>query len=193
MKYWMYILTWRALGYDDDGMEMYFTNPDTKTKVAQSPNQGVDEFAEALEKAKPPAPKTGPPVHTNIEPMLIEIMNEYMKAKHSKKAPKKKTIIILTDGAWQGMHDEHIVDNSLRSRLETLFAEHKTLAQERFRTRMGFSPSPEQLKAEVINVLEELRPVTLQFIRFGHDERGMERLRRLDDGLKGDPNNADFP
>lgn len=68
---------------------------------------------------------------------------------------KPKTILILTDGIWAGVPDGD-VDTFIKSQIKVL--------------RLGSSAHS--------------RPVTFQFIRFGHDLAGMERLRRLDDDMK---------
>jgi hypothetical protein len=189
----MHILAWRSIGYDHNGMELYFSNPDTKVRVEENPNQKVEDFTEAVRLATPRKPTDDDYVATNIEPMIVDIMNKYMIARGSRTPPKSKTIIVLTDGAWHGMQDEYAMDNALRGQLRALMNAHQDVAAREFLTRNGYAPTPQQLHAELISYLEWARPITLQFIQFGHDERGSVRLKRLDDDLKGSISDPKFP
>ncbi|KAK7753926.1 hypothetical protein SLS62_004024 [Diatrype stigma] len=138
-----------AEGYDEDGMELYFTNPDTPTSVQQDPEQGVEDFVKAMRNGKPQ--EDTPRHESGIIPALMRILTSYSEAIEK----KPKTILILTDGIWAGILDGD-VDTFIKSQIKVL--------------RLGSSAHS--------------RPVTFQFIRFGHDPTGMERLRRLDDDMK---------
>lgn len=172
------VLVWRALGYDDDGMELYFTNPDTKPKAtidsvtAQSVKKAVKKYTKAMELAEPMA--LGPTAcKTTIIPQLERIINDYSMAKASKKTEeRKKTIIVLTDGRWEGMHNEYSVDIYLRSAFHGL------------RDLHGDVPYIEGGHLQTGTDISKIRPVTIEFVQFGNDRRATERLRRLDDDMK---------
>lgn len=115
------VLVWRALGYDEDGMELYFTNPDTKpgaivdSAKARSFRKSVKKYTKAMELAEPLAPGSTA-CKTTIIPQLERIINDYSMVKASRKIEeRKKTIIVLTDGRWEGMHDEYSADIYLES------------------------------------------------------------------------------
>ncbi|KAK1689043.1 hypothetical protein BDP55DRAFT_427216 [Colletotrichum godetiae] len=168
------VMVWRALAYDDDGMEMYFTNPDTNPRaiVRGSKSQSVKDFTKALEFAEPEAANSPTSaVETTIIPELERIINDYTRAKTSKDEPRKKTIIVLTDGIWQGMHDEYTVDTYLRSTFHCLRDLHGDLTY--------IQPGQPHSRKDV----SEIRPVTIQFVQFGDNKKAGERLRRLDDDL----------
>ncbi|KAL2874726.1 hypothetical protein SGCOL_010100 [Colletotrichum sp. CLE4] len=168
------VMVWRALAYDDDGMEMYFTNPDTNPRaiVRGSKSQSAKDFTKALEFAEPEAANSPTSaVETTIIPELERIINDYTRAKTSKDEPRKKTIIVLTDGIWQGMHDEYTVDTYLRSTFHCLRDLHGDLTY--------IQPGQPHSRKDV----SEIRPVTIQFVQFGDNKKAGERLRRLDDDL----------
>ena len=175
-------LVWRLLEYDDDGMEMYFTNPPNKEprEVRPHKKQSVEEFETALDNAIP-ASRHG--VDTNLEPLLDHHMNSYLLSlsKLSPTATKRKTIIVLTDGAWKGMGTEHRVDESVQNRLNALISDYTPTATK----KMGQNASSDTIRKEAIRLLQDKanRPVTIQFIRIGHDSVGVGRLQRLDDNI----------
>ncbi|KAK6223619.1 hypothetical protein QIS74_03563 [Colletotrichum tabaci] len=169
------VLVWRSLGYDDNGLELYFTNPDTNPRatVAESRSQQVRLFLKAMKYAQPEEPKSpAQAVNTTVVPELARIINRYTRAKASKRPPRKKTIIILTDGIWKGMKMERTIDIYLRSVMYELKDLHGDLP-----TRQ-----PGQLQEQVD--ISTIRPVTIQFVQFGEDANAVERLRRLDDDMK---------
>ncbi|GKT46581.1 uncharacterized protein ColSpa_06762 [Colletotrichum spaethianum] len=166
------VLVWRVLGYDDNGMELYFTNPDTNPKaiVREEKSQTVQQFARAMDLGKPA--KNGLVVcQTTIVPELERIVNVYTRAKLSKPETRKRTIIVLTDGIWEGMHDEYTLDVYLTSAFHGLRDIHGDLT---------YVESDQPLDREGISTI---RPITIQFIQFGNDKGASERLRRLDDDL----------
>ncbi|KAK1977651.1 kinase-like domain-containing protein [Colletotrichum cereale] len=168
------ILVWRSLGYDDNGMELYFTDPDTdpKAKIVESRSQKPKLFSNAMKYAEPAVAKSPTQVvDTTIVPELTRIINGYTRAKTSKSPPRKKTIIILTDGIWKGMRMEHTIDVYLRS----IFNELKDLHGD-------LSYIPPGKSREQVDI-SKIRPVTIQFVQFGDDTNATERLRRLDDDM----------
>ncbi|GJC96688.1 protein kinase domain-containing protein [Colletotrichum higginsianum] len=169
------VLVWRSLGYDDNGMELYFTDPDTdpRATVTESCLQQVEDFTKAMMFAQPDEPKSPTQaVNTTIVPELARIINRYTRAKASKRPPRKKTIIILTDGIWNGMQMEHTIDIYLRSIIHELRDLHGDLSY--------IQPGKSQEQVDISTI----RPVTIQFVQFGHDMNAVERLRRLDDDMR---------
>ncbi|KAK3392807.1 kinase-like domain-containing protein [Podospora didyma] len=155
------ILVWRSLGYDDDGMELYFTNPDTRVLVKAAKNQDVMDFVSAMNKARPNQPgQRGS--KTNLDTKLQEIISHYTTAKRSSAKEKRKTIIILTDGIWEGMSDDELQTRMLETlrRLADLHRE------------------------DVTKTLEDIRPITFQFVAFGDNQKALDRMRRLDDDME---------
>jgi hypothetical protein len=165
-QYWSHatfaieILAWRALGYDDDGMELYFTDESTGVRVKQSKDQSVKDFTRAMKQAYPKHFQLYK--SCGIVEALQKIMTEYnnqQKFPDSKK--KKKTVIVLTDGVWYGLKNPFEVEFIIKKQLR-------------------------QLQSSGGDGIVSARPFTMEFIRFGHDLQGMERLRRLDDDLMND-------
>ncbi|KAK1528151.1 hypothetical protein CPAR01_12709 [Colletotrichum paranaense] len=165
-------LVWRSLGYDENGMELCFTNPDTNpaAHIRESPKQEVETFTDAMKLAKPSS-NDKMSVETMIVPELARIINDYSRAMISRRRPKKKTIIVLTDGVWNGMHIPNTLDEHLKAVFQLLRDLHKDLP---------LRNSPHNQGQEDI---EKIRPITIQFVRFGTNEIGKERLRHLDDDL----------
>jgi hypothetical protein len=174
-RYLLRVLVWRCLGYDEDGIELYFTNPGTNVEIQQSKDQIVDQFIDAMDKARPSEDEHH---RTNIEVALAEIMNRHARdlIKHGGGAqqPKNKTIIVLTDGIWEGSTDEG-VNEFFKHHLRSLHRSHRL-----------YDPS-KCLSPAQSNDMEELdktRPLTFQFVRFGFNKEAWNRLRHLDDDLK---------
>lgn len=147
--YLIRILTWRALGYDEDGMELYFT--ETSDHVKQKKSQKVDDFSNAMAKAKPNSKNSTSP--NGIIQTLTNILNNSSQPPQD----RPKTIIILTDGVWEGLPKDEAMDKLIRYYLDSL---------------------PEDIKKL------DKRPITFQFISFGYNKEALERLRRLDDDIQ---------
>ncbi|KXH27073.1 hypothetical protein CSAL01_09084 [Colletotrichum salicis] len=162
-------LVWRSLGYDENGMELCFTDPDTPPAafIKESRKQDVSTFSEAMKLAKPSSDDK----KTMIVPELARIINDYTKAMLSKRRPKKKTIIVLTDGVWSGMNIRNTLDEHLRAVFQLLRDLHKDL------------PVRNNLHSQAQEDIGTIRPITIQFVRFGTDKEGYERLRHLDDDM----------
>lgn len=135
--------------------ELYFTNPDTPASVQQSPEQDVEDFVRAMRNGEPQEGVTRR--ESGIIPALMRILAGYSEALEK----KPKTILILTDGIWEGTNEKD-VDTLITSQIKLL----------------GLA------NANNGHTSAHSRPVTFEFIRFGHDPTGVERLRRLDDDLK---------
>ncbi|KAF7531296.1 hypothetical protein G7054_g8990 [Neopestalotiopsis clavispora] len=147
--YLIRILTWRALGYDEDGMELYFT--ETLDHVKQKKNQKVTDFLNVMTKAKPNMRNSAS--SNGIVKTLNNILNNPLQPPQD----RPKTIIILTDGVWEGLANDEAMDSLIRYHLDAL---------------------PEDVKRL------DKRPITFQFISFGYNKEALERLRRLDDDIQ---------
>ena len=134
--------------------ELYFTNPDTKASVRQNNEQAVDHFLKAMSDGEP---REDDRMKSGILGALWGIAAAYGEGDD----PKPKTVLVLTDGIWESMNE---------SGVDTLIQTYITL----------FHPQA----AQISHHSSGPRALTFQFIRFGDDPVGIERLRRLDDDLK---------
>jgi len=151
VKFLLEVLIWRVLGYDSDGIELFFTDPKTTVCVGSNRKQRVESFLEAMHDARP----TLESAQTELRPRLKEIMSTYNPR-------KPRTVIILTDGEWRGMPYEQDIEEWVTHILSEF-------------ARQESSASPWQWG------FEELQPITFQFIAFGHSKIGKRRMTRLDD------------
>lgn len=169
------VLVWRSLGYDDSGVEIRFTDPDTssRAKVKESSTHTVRQFTEAMKSASPklPSPTSPTRIKTNMIPSLERIINDYTTGMTSAKSkPRKRTIIVLTDGIWEGMNIEYTLDVHLTSTFQVLRDLHGDLPY----------ITPGCARGDI----SMIRPITIQFVQFGADPNATARLRRLDDEMK---------
>lgn len=154
-------------GQDPDGMDMRFTNGNSSVKQSDQPSDFVNAMkAEALRKHDMRKHSSSPrETKTNLSKSLGEIFNKHLKnlrLSHGRSYEKANdlTIIILTDGRWDGMADKYEVNDQIIS-----------FATDVFRT--------ESVKH---------RPVSIQFIQFGEDQAATLRLQNLDNNLKWEGN-----
>lgn len=163
VKFVIEVLIWRVLGYDSDGIELFFTDPNSShLSMGPSKKQSVEQFLDAIRNARPTLRST----ETELRPGLNKIMSNY----HT--AGKPRTVFILTDGAWEGMpYESNIEDWVTNSVCELARQDPKTLQ----------SPSRESTGSFWQRDFEKLRPITFQFIAFGHNPIGKRRMKRMDD------------
>lgn len=175
------VLAWRVLGYDDDGIDLYFTNPNTETSV-KGLRKSIPDFVTAMGEARPSplGPQGQGYVKTNPYHELDKIMPKAINLQG-----KSKTVIILTDGLWEGIPYEEYVDRYIKETLCRLAGQDPTTLHRSPR------PGPAGKGAESDDwrdYLEKIRPITLQFIAFGYKgDKGWARMERLDDMLDGLP------
>ncbi|KXH63874.1 hypothetical protein CSAL01_03108 [Colletotrichum salicis] len=178
-SYVLKLLVWRSLGYDDDGMELYFTNPATQASVKQRKTQKLEDFTNAMERADPHrAPPPG--YKTNVLRKLDGIFSDYTQRAHTKLKPQ--TIIYLTDGAWQDSPPDSDLEDAIMARFKALAAACLP------RTAPPASASDDGMD-NVSKMLKKHRPTMIQFIAFGHNQAGIDRMKRLDDHVP----NSNFP
>jgi len=162
-------LVWRVLGYDSDGIELYFTNPDPNPHVKPSKKQNVQTFVDAMGLASPKLSQTK--TKTKLRPRLSKIMRDFNDARE-----KPRTVLILTDGIWEGMPYEADIDEWVKENLCELAGQDPKTLQ---------SPSREPTGGEGWQAnFEKSRPITFQFICFGHSGPGKSRMERLDNLLR---------
>jgi hypothetical protein len=149
--YLLETLVMKATGQDEDGMDLYFTHG--PIKVLGGKNKSDFVGAMNNKSAKPMDE-----IRTDMEVSLGELLDGYIgEARLRRSKTRKLTIIVLTDGKWEGMGDKDDVRKLV----------------------INFVG---QLK-EVIGSLKK-RPVSIEFIQFGDDADATYRLQKLDNGLK---------
>jgi hypothetical protein len=110
-----------------------------------------------MQKARP---KKDGLVYTNLWKGLEPIFNSYLamvQRAYDKSKVNALTVIVLTDGLWQGMTDK----NDLAPKIKQF---------------------DDELKRKMMGMKKD-RQVSIQFIQLGDDEEAQERLRRLDDDM----------
>lgn len=122
--------------------------------------QRVEDFKRAMGDSKP-AVSSYLMTPTNIVNLMSMVMGKYL---HNRKKPK--TMIVLTDGRWDGLSHETAVDELIINNLRHLRTIH-----------------PDSAINGNVSTIEAMRPLTIQFVRFGQHPGGADRLRRLDDCL----------
>ena len=142
-------LVMKAEGQDENGMDLSFTSGGTKL-VNQKKGSA---FASEMKKAQP-----HPLMRTNMKTALESIFSDYITEFQEKPSKRKDlTLIVLTDGIWDGMMDKNEVEDKVVD-----FMEH-------MRKRSAYLKS---------------HSVSIEFIQFGNDLDATFRLRRLDRDLK---------
>lgn len=153
--YLLETLVKKAVGQDENGMDLTFTAGPVKV---ENKNRWSD-FKKAMCDAR--AIPT-PDLHTDMRKSLGNIFQKYIeelegKRRFPQKEVKNLTLIVLTDGIWAGVRNKDEVNQKVVS----------------FAKELG----------RRIGDLKE-RPVSIEFIQFGHDEEASYRLRHLDNDLK---------
>ncbi|KAF3053232.1 hypothetical protein E8E11_000162 [Didymella keratinophila] len=146
--YLLETLALKAHGQDPDGPDLAFTNDS---------NKGLERVKDATDLRKKML-EVKPMVFTNMKRALEPIFQSYVSVINrtsNKTLAKSLTVIILTDGLWEGMSDPNEITTAI----------------------MGWY---EQLKTAMKGFLRD-RQISIQFIQFGDDATATERLRRLDD------------
>lgn len=179
-SYLLRILVWRSLGYDDDGMELIFTKGDSclglkpqvkkpkwyhKADDQKPKEQELEDFTKRMDEARP---KQDGNVKTDMKASLESILGAHMKIHLDDHVMNRGlTILVLTDGLWAA-NDEDTVEEYLVTFIKTNKA-HWERSQD----------APDYVNLR--------RPISIQFIRFGHDPKAIARLQRLDNELQYRP------
>ena len=160
------VLVMKAKFLDPDGMDLSFTTG----PVRVSNSNDAKEFIEALDNddARP-----NDMTHTDMSASLGDILSAYLQDLKSKRnkdnrdnkkrwstssgdSERKLTVIIFTDGKWEGMNKKAQVDETI----------------------INFSKA---LEKEVGSL--QKRFVSIEFVQFGNDPDASHRLRHLDNEL----------
>ncbi|KAM7204655.1 hypothetical protein V8F20_003439 [Naviculisporaceae sp. PSN 640] len=168
VTYLLRILVWRSLHYDDDGMELKFTIGSEDWNLKPTKKQKVDDFVKRMQMAVP-KPEGGKV--TDMSASLSLILERHFKNHRDSgrsQIKRKLTVLVLTDGLWEG-NDEYDVDNYLVNCIQKIPDEE-------------WKPEPDG--GVPTSRKPPSRPISIQFIRFGHNDKAIERLDRLDNHLK---------
>ena len=146
-------LAMKLAGLDEDGLDLLFTIGEEHNISNAKGSNTPSKFKKAIDKAHPAKlTPQGMRYKTDMAATFGEIFNEYLRD------PKKKmTLIVLTDGIWEGSVKSKSVENKIVDFLKLLLKIRGTMEDRRF---------------------------SIEFISFGNDEKAMLRLRRLDDELE---------
>jgi hypothetical protein len=134
-------------GLDDDGLDLFFANGD-KWNIVASSHSTHEHFKKAMNNARPMQDSK-----TDITERLTKIFDTYNNGTQA----KRMTLIVLTDGVWEGTVFEEKIDKKIAEFVG---------------------------KLEMKGHRSEERRFSIQFIRFGDDPKAIARLKRLDNDLK---------
>lgn len=134
---------------DKDGLDVVYTVGDSSCNRSNVSQWSIpSEFGQSMKEAQREI-ETGD--RTDMATTLKKLFDRY------KNMSKKQTLIILTDGLWEGSNSKEDVETAITSFITDV---------------------KRQLKKY------EPRWFSIQFISFGHDPVALDRLRGLDDDLK---------
>jgi hypothetical protein len=156
-------LVMKAEGLDPDGTDLRFTMGTHELKRERR----ASAFEEAMKHADA-IPRESDV--TDIRVSLGKIFDQYLEGLRAQlrglRASRALTIIVLTDGLWQGVEVKEEVDEQI----------------------VKFVRRVRELTNNVI-----LRRVSIEFIQFGKDPEATKRLRTLDDDLKAQGIESVYP
>ncbi|KAE9567918.1 hypothetical protein CGMCC3_g15912 [Colletotrichum fructicola] len=137
---------------DKDGLDLMFTIGDPcKHNVSSAKEWKIPgKFGKSMTNAKRDMARY-PNNSTDMALALSRVFDNYIDYS------KKQTLIVMTDGLWEGSTEEYDVDNTISNFIVKL------------KTKLD--------KAE-------RRWFSIQFVSFGDDEKALKRLKRLDDELR---------
>ncbi|KAJ8131290.1 hypothetical protein O1611_g2337 [Lasiodiplodia mahajangana] len=173
--YLLKVLVMRSIGYDDNGMELRFTiDPDHKLRLTPKRSQKKEAFLKKMADADPNKRKNTIS-KTDMSASLSLILEDHLiNNNEGTKLKRDLTILVLTDGLWE-LNDEHAVDNYLVTFIQKI-------------PEGSWEPeTPLKSQHESSKPVSRPRPISIQFIRFGHHPKAIERLDRLDNQLKDRP------
>lgn len=152
--YLLETLIMKATGQDENGIDLYFTNSHERLENGKDPQK----FRNLMDDAKV-RPTPNSEIRTDMRMRLQDIFFKYLKAARVQHKIRKMTVIVLTDGLWEGMTDKY----ELEGVIANFWLDLKTAQR---------------------NIVQ-FRQVSIQFIQFGGDEDASYRLRRLDEEMPG--------
>ena len=147
--YLLETLVMKAKGQDPDGMDLYFTTGNVSLGNKEKASMFVQKMSEGY-------PKDG--VRTNIIECLSTFFHTYLTRLHNNRNQARDvTLIVLTDGAWDGTTNKERVSDKIVEFLEQLGKQTSTLKHRQF---------------------------SIEFVQFGNDEEASKRLKYLDNFLR---------
>ena len=141
-------LVMKLAGIDDDGLDLRFTIGRYSVNDAKG-SKTASKFRNAMREAEP---AQTPQTKTNMAESLGRVFNEYLQSRKG----KNLTLLVLTDGIWEGSVKEKSVEMKIVECITALRHRHQSM---------------------------EDRPYTIQFIRFGNDAEAISRLDDLDNNI----------
>ena len=152
------LLVDKIKGIDADGIDLRFTTG----AIELLDSSKTSKFEDAM-RNKRAQPRRG--LYTDMNQSLGIILSSYLqrlekktKSTRLKDIERGSTVIVLTDGKWEGMLQKEAIS----------------------RTIADFSNSLRQVQG--LSLVR--RPVSIEFISFGQDEQAISFLERLDHELK---------
>lgn len=167
------ILVRRLLKHDDNGMELRFTCGKDSLNLDPKKSQKPDLFKAKMDKARP---VPGSTAKTDMKANLSVILDKHIRDHPT--LQRKLLVIVLTDGIWEGMSSELEVDNYLVDVILKL--------NEILDSTAAPVTAKDQRASTSTTTLED-RPISISFIGFGHDQKAIIRLDRLDNQLQDRP------
>ncbi|KAI1346723.1 hypothetical protein F5Y01DRAFT_264959 [Xylaria sp. FL0043] len=173
--YVLRVLVMRSLGYDDNGMELRFTNElDEKWRLSPKKKQSKEDFLKKMNDADPNKRKKEIS-KTDMSASLSLILEDHLrKNSDGDKLKRHLTILVLTDGLWE-KNKEYDVDNYLITFI-------KKIPEEAWEPETPLEASTTSNRPP-----SRPRPISIQFVRFGHHPKAVIRLDRLDNHLRNRP------
>lgn len=166
----LHMMEQKIHGYDSNGIDLRFTRPrvqpvNHKTplhrKLIGRPKLRVSWEAEM----RANAPVVGEfAIRTSMSSALSAVFNEFLPLDVLEMS-RKFTLIVLTDGLWEGDPD------AVRKYIKTFMRK----AHTRWNQNLAVS------KDKILK--DSHRPISIQFVQFGSDLEAFLRMRHLDNGL----------
>ncbi|KAJ0103838.1 uncharacterized protein J7T55_000466 [Diaporthe amygdali] len=193
-EHWIYarellsVLVAFLYGQDDDGIDLYFTSSSELVGTFHEPKQFFQEMnnhcpshgshrefkagqtsiqdlqsdfipSDSIPRATTTSTASSNEVNENITHVLDGILGNW-SSNFIKKEKKKLTLIILTDGIWSGVRNKGTVKGGIVHAVE------RAQNQGALRKQIGE------------------RGLSIQFVRFGHDEEAIAKLEHMDNNLE---------
>jgi hypothetical protein len=147
-------LAMKLAGLDDDGLDLVFTIGQNRNIYNAKGRNVPTKFRKAMEIASPTMPaRPDQKEKTDIGETLGQVFDDYLKSYKK----KRMTLLVLTDGIWEGSVKERGVEKKIANFVGELLKRHGAMEDRRF---------------------------SIEFIRFGEDVKAISRLRRLDNELE---------
>jgi hypothetical protein len=142
-------------GLDKNGLDLIFTDRDKSNcnKESLKRSNGRTALVRAMNEAQPTAPNDfDEKVRTNMREVLSPVFQKFLAGRQN----RRMTLIILTDGMWEGSNREEGVAEKIADFYKSWHGKWRVV---------------------------EDRWFSIQFVSFGSDEAALHRLRILGDEL----------